>query len=201
LSLVFIGGDTIQATSFGPATTASLADSTPGANSDLTTTLALSAPDSNFGTLMTFTPPEFFVAADADVPDGASALFLKSQATLGLINGPCAPAGLAPEFNMMDATADINGPTVGFNDTDDPGSLGEIFEDDNGDTIPNGAPVSSFEGSWGRAPPSSPFHFPVSGAWLCGAGPPLPLLQLERLVQRPCRLHLYQYAFPPPAPI
>jgi len=78
------------------------------------------------------------VAPGADITDGAGAVFLSSEATLGLINGPCAPSGLRPDFQMMDATINTSGATVTFEDDNDPGTTGEIFEDDDGDTVPNG---------------------------------------------------------------
>ena len=41
------------------------------------TDFAIPAGDANYEALVTFTPPEFWVAADADVPDGAvDALFI-----------------------------------------------------------------------------------------------------------------------------
>ena len=141
LSLVLIGSGEVRATSFNPIASATLSDPAPGANSDIVTTFGVAVPESNFGFLTTFTPKDFFVAPDADVPDGSSGVFLKSQATLGLINGPCQPGGLEPKFDMMDSTTNISGPTVGFNDIDGESpenSLGEIFEDDDGDTLLNG---------------------------------------------------------------
>ena len=139
LFLVSIGSDTAYATSFNPTATAALADSTTGANSNIVTTFDVPAPNSNFGAIINFIPPQFFVAADADVDNGASGAVLTAQATLGLLNGPCAPSGIAPTFDMMDATTDTSGPTVSFNDDPaDPGTTGEIFEDGDGNGFPDG---------------------------------------------------------------
>ncbi len=145
LSLVLIGGDTAYA-SFSPTATASLSDTSPGANANIITSFNLPAPDVNFSTVITYTPADFFVATDADIPNGHGVAYLVAGVTLGLINGPCSPGGLRAEFQMMDATADILGPTVIIrDDPGDPGTTGEIFEGENTDNwamaseLPKGA--------------------------------------------------------------
>jgi hypothetical protein len=138
-SLTLISSDRAAAAgSFNPTGTLTLSNGSPGANANLIGHFEVLAPDYNFGAVINFTPEEFMVAPGADINDGDGAVFLSSEATLGLINGPCAPSGLRPEFQMMDATVDTGGATVTFEDDNDPGTTGEIFEDDNADTIPNG---------------------------------------------------------------
>ncbi|NIQ83890.1 MAG: hypothetical protein GTN83_03405, partial [Acidobacteria bacterium] len=43
----------------------------------------------NFGDVVTFTPEDWGVATDADVPDGAKVGTLSSDAVFGLFNNPC----------------------------------------------------------------------------------------------------------------
>ena len=124
LSLVLIGTDSAYA-SFSPEAEATLSSTATSANANIVTTFNLPAPNVNFGGITTFTPADFLVAADADLTDGAGVTFLSAGVTLGLINGPCSPGGVTAEFNMMDATTNISGPTVVFAD------------DGDGDTIPD----------------------------------------------------------------
>jgi hypothetical protein len=67
------------------------------------TTGLIPAPDANFAINVTFTPPGFTVASDAEVPNGAIVGELTANATLGLINGPC-NAALPVTFEMIEAT-------------------------------------------------------------------------------------------------
>ncbi|MDP2675773.1 MAG: thrombospondin type 3 repeat-containing protein [Dehalococcoidia bacterium] len=122
--MVLIGTDSAYA-SFSPEANATLSSTDKDANANIVTTFNLPAPNVNFGGIITFTPPDFLVATDADLPDGAGVTFLSAGVTLGLINGPCSPGGVTAEFNMMDATTNISGPTVVFKD------------DGDGDTIPD----------------------------------------------------------------
>src|SRR3972149_6582709 len=98
LALPLVGRDSGYATSFNPTAAASLADPAPNANSNIVTTFGIKAPDSNFGLVVNFIPAAFFVAADADVPNGSIGAHLSSAAVLGLINGPCQPGVLNPPF-------------------------------------------------------------------------------------------------------
>jgi hypothetical protein len=91
--------------SFDPTVSCGVADDTLGANADVTTGFDLSAPDVNFESMVTFTPPEFEVAADADVPDGALVADVDSGTTLGLLNNVCITA-LPAGFTMLEATTD-----------------------------------------------------------------------------------------------
>ena len=64
---------------------------------------------SNFGGLITFTPPEWGVASDAGVPDGTLVGTLVSDAVLGLFNNPCRTE-LFVTFDLFDATTDRSNP-------------------------------------------------------------------------------------------
>ncbi|HEU4759002.1 MAG TPA: calcium-binding protein [Dehalococcoidia bacterium] len=142
-------GDGLAVTAFDPQATVSLSDTTPGANANMLARVCLDfdsacgliqspADEANFLSVVSFTPAPFFVAHDADIPDGAGVAMVSSQATLGLFNGPCVPSGLKPSFKMLDATTNTAGPTVSFEDGPDANTTGEIFEDDDGDGLPNG---------------------------------------------------------------
>ncbi|MEX0800934.1 MAG: hypothetical protein WD379_06955 [Dehalococcoidia bacterium] len=88
---------------FCPQVAVSLADPAPGAQSDITVSLELLAPQYNFRLIVTFLPPDWEVASDSDIPDGAVTGELTSMSTLGLIGGACntpVPTG----FTFMDAT-------------------------------------------------------------------------------------------------
>ena len=99
-------------------------DATADANADIkgafcigydeTCTSKTGSPDINFGGTVNFTPPEWGVAKDADVPDGALVAQLSAKATLGLINAACATS-LSVSFDMLDGTTSA-ATTVPFND-------------------------------------------------------------------------------------
>jgi len=117
----------VSAIPFEPTLTASVSDPAPGANADVTTEFGIPAPDANFTVNVTFTPPDFAVASDAEVPDGAIVGELAASATLGLINGPCNSV-LPVTFEMMEATTDPS-LTVAYLDQ---------FQDGNGNGLPDG---------------------------------------------------------------
>lgn len=79
----FAGHDTADASSFNPSYSLSFANDTPGASSDITTTIFIDAPDANIGPVIGFTPPDWGVARDAEVPDGALVGVLDTIAILG----------------------------------------------------------------------------------------------------------------------
>jgi hypothetical protein len=112
---------------FNPSFAASLSSNGTGDYADVSTEFAIPAPDYNFDAVVTFTPPEFTVATDADVPNGAIVGKLEALATLGLINQPCTSA-LPMTFDLMDATTDPSA-TVTFDDQ---------FQDADGNTLPDG---------------------------------------------------------------
>ncbi|MCH7999257.1 MAG: hypothetical protein IIA91_07240, partial [Chloroflexi bacterium] len=109
---------------FNPLTSSSLSDATAGANSDIMTTFDLLAPDCYYDTLVSFIPPKFGVAADADVADGAIVAELRAKVTLGLIGNACNNS-LNVKFVMMDATTDTSN------------VMADAFKDINSDNIPD----------------------------------------------------------------
>ncbi|HUF54314.1 MAG TPA: thrombospondin type 3 repeat-containing protein [Dehalococcoidia bacterium] len=105
----------------------------PGAVSSITTTFGVGASDSNFGAVVGFTPPEWTVPPDAEIPDGTVVARLQSQATLGLLNNSCATS-LPVAFDLMDATTNQSD-TVLFSEPNFPPS----FEKEQFQTV-NGLP-------------------------------------------------------------
>jgi hypothetical protein len=150
--LSLVGSDSAYASiNFEPQAITTVDDPAPGANSDLDTIFCIdfqpgctlpepleALDSSNFSTIITFTPPEFAVAAAEDMPLGALLGWLTNQATLGILNGPCSPQGLTPQFNMVNSTTNVGGPLVSILDDGDFGFQGEIYEDDDFDGLPNG---------------------------------------------------------------
>jgi len=111
--LVVAQRDVVQAL-YSPTLVASVSDATAGANADVTTKFNIPAGSLNFAAVVTFTPPEFTLYKDADVPDGTHVMDLSAGATLGLLNGPCNSA-LPVSFKMYDATTDTAN-TVDYSD-------------------------------------------------------------------------------------
>ncbi len=123
----------------------SLSDTTPGANSDITTLLQLPAPTSfPWGGTVAFTPNGFGVATDGDdlgpgvvpVPDGAVVGSLTSVVQLA-VNALGANACFFPvtvPFAMVDATVDQTTSTIGGSPADTiwPGNA-----DGTGDGLPD----------------------------------------------------------------
>ena len=108
----------IQATTFEPTLDASVSDSTPGANADVVYDFQIHEPDANFADVTAFLPPEFEVATDADVPDGAIVGLLRADATLGLINASCS-VHVPVEMTLYEATTDLDDIWYGFNGYED----------------------------------------------------------------------------------
>lgn len=121
--------------SFSPTLDITLADTTPGAQSDYELAFGLPEGDVNFGGVVGFIPNEWGIVDGRDIPVGAIVGNLRADATLGLINSPCNQI-LEVEFEMMNASLDVND-TVSFDDLDD--SLTDDFAEDNdGNTIIDG---------------------------------------------------------------
>ncbi len=116
---------------FDPCGLLAVSDSSPGANSDIVSTFGVGIgsdcqaiptdpsdpPDLQYGATVNFTPPQWGIYRDADMPDGAHVATLSSIAMLGLIGGACSNR-LFPEFEMLDATTDMS-KQVGFNDPEE----------------------------------------------------------------------------------
>ena len=109
LALVLLAENpsTTDATTFAPTLDATISDSSPGANADLTYDFQIQAPDANFGIIVAFVPPEFGIATDADVPDGAIVGELRAEATLGLLNSGCWTA-VPVEMTLFEATTNMS---------------------------------------------------------------------------------------------
>ena len=118
--------------------------SAPGAITAITGTFVIPAPDLQFGGTINFTPPEWVVARDADVPDGAVVAELSANPTLGLVNDGCAnrlPVG----FDMMDSVTSMS-TQIPFEDPEitagDPGgdTAGDLDDqfDEGADGLPLG---------------------------------------------------------------
>jgi len=112
---------------FSPTQKITVADPTAGTDSDYTAQYDIPKGDALFAYQATFTPPEFGVDKDADVPNGAMVGRLTSTSTLGLINQPCTTS-LVTLFDLMDASTNTSD-TVAFADT---------FADADGNTLPDG---------------------------------------------------------------
>lgn len=93
----------VEATSFAPETSVSLANPAVGANSSIVTTFTLGVPDGMFETMVTFIPSEFGVAPGSSVPDGAVVGTLPGTMTLGLIGSAC-NQWLEPEWELLDGS-------------------------------------------------------------------------------------------------
>jgi len=127
LVLVFVSNDGTGAQQiagppckcFVPATTLTLSNTAPGANPDATASLTIGlGPDGqhrtaddtgdyNFDHIVSLTPPESFIPADGDIPDGAITGNVSTNVTVGVVNSACnteIPIG----FTYMEATTDIN---------------------------------------------------------------------------------------------
>jgi hypothetical protein len=92
---------------YEPEEDVEISDDTAGANADVTSLFHIPAPDVNFDAVVTYIPPEWGIAEDADVPDGTQVGALDAEATLGIAvgAGTCNTA-LAPSFVLYDATTE-----------------------------------------------------------------------------------------------
>ncbi len=93
--------------------------------------------DSNFGALVSFTPPEWNVPRGDTIPVGALAGRLESEATLGLLNNPCNNS-VSVAFTLLNGSINT-GDTIrprpeGLNDVMEP-----LAVDSNGNGVPDGA--------------------------------------------------------------
>ena len=127
-----------------------VADTSAGANSDVTIDVMFDEPDALFSGLIMFLPPEWGIGACPanDVASATAACAGNSIAVgeivgedaidsmLGLLNNPCLTS-VPLMFEMMNATLDMS-VTVVFHDTDEDG-VGEMFEDADENSIPDGA--------------------------------------------------------------
>ncbi|MDP2675774.1 MAG: thrombospondin type 3 repeat-containing protein [Dehalococcoidia bacterium] len=117
--LVLSGADSSRA-DFNPTYTISVANPQAGAHSPWTSAFDVPKGNVNFAGVVFFINSEWDITPGEDIPIGAIVGQLTAQATLGLINAPCAnplPVG----FTMLNASIDPND-TVDYLDTDDNGT-------------------------------------------------------------------------------
>lgn len=82
-------------------------DTSPGGAGDTTAVFNIPRGDSNFGTLLSFYPPDFWFADDTQVPDGAKVGSLFATVKLSLAGGPCATP-LSVTIPEVDSSVDIS---------------------------------------------------------------------------------------------
>ncbi len=150
VTLLIISSDTAEADFFEPCSTLQVVNPAPGATSDLTGSfgIGIGADCVNrtgdddpkmflIGPTINFTPPEWGVAADADIPDGVKVGELNAEATLGLLNNPCKDK-VFPGFEMLDGTTDSNN-SISPLPPGTPDRLAPLSSDANGNGIIDGA--------------------------------------------------------------
>lgn len=122
VALLVTSSDTAEADFFEPCSTVHVVNPAPDVTSDLTGSFGIgigadcvsrTGDDDNvmynIGATINFTPPEWGVAADLDIPDGVKVAELDAEATLGLLNNPCKDK-VFPSFEMLDGTTDSGNP-------------------------------------------------------------------------------------------
>src|SRR3990170_4386977 len=164
-TLVITGTDTAEADYFAPCAKLDVADKTPGASSDIVSSFGVGiGPDcvartadddpamSNFGAVISFAPPQWGVAADADLPDGTKFGELDANATLGLLNNTCRDK-VYPEFELMDGTTNSGNPIIPA-PPGTPDRLKPLSQDANSNGVIDGAEF--FPSFLGPISPSNP---------------------------------------------
>ena len=150
LTALVAGRDSASAHYFSPCYQASLSDSAAGGAADITTVFGVGIGADcvsgggdddivqyNFGAVIGFTPPEWDVAADADVPDGTKVGTLDARATLGLLNNPCNTT-LNVSFDLLEATTDTSN-TIDPLPAGTPDRLKPLSQDSDGNGVPDAA--------------------------------------------------------------
>ena len=151
LALLFLPGSRARSSStFEPCAISSLASTAASAPSDITMTFGVQLDPQacapfNVATerpgqydvqkMVYFTPPQWHVAADSDIPDGTQVGTLRSRLTVGLLNNPCSII-LNANFNLYEATIDRSN-TVDANAPGSPDRLSPMAGPPNG--VPNAA--------------------------------------------------------------
>ncbi|MEK7247317.1 MAG: hypothetical protein AAB092_02480 [Chloroflexota bacterium] len=118
---MFMGRDvSAQVNYFQPCNTLALSSDAPNAASGIIGTFGIGLdpascakfvtskdrpPNWNSGGLIAFTPPEWKVAKDADIPDGTVVGEFKSKAVIGILNNACETV-IEPVFTLYDGTID-----------------------------------------------------------------------------------------------
>lgn len=128
LSLIAGARDDVSATTFAPDYLVTISNSAPSANSNFEVSIEVDSPHSLPSTHISFIPPEWGVADDASVPNGARVGGVGLSLTESMNNGPCS-SQLSVGIDLFDATTDTtnvldNTPTIpdplwpGFADSD-----------------------------------------------------------------------------------
>ncbi len=118
---LFIGRDNSSAANFfNPCASVQVAATTANTASDITGTFGIGLDPAtcgryssaaerpgeyNSGGLIYFTPPDWGVAKDADIPDGTTVGTFKSEAVLGLLDNACNTI-VNVNFTLLDGTID-----------------------------------------------------------------------------------------------
>jgi hypothetical protein len=118
--------DTARAATYNPTLTATLSDSTAGANADVTTEFKIPAGDAMFDLNVAFMPGQFTLGAS--IPIGAYVADLGALTTLGLLNQPC-QTPMQADLKMLNGSVNT-AVTVVFEDT---------YSDIDGNGVPEGA--------------------------------------------------------------
>lgn len=139
-----------QSPFFQPCFRTELGDDTPGAASDITTTIGIGVGDDCeyqagvdnknmyiFDELVHFTPPEWEVARGADVPDGTQVGQIEMMATLGLLNNPCQNQ-LTVDMTLYDAST-TSSPAIALPPAGTTNRMKPLADDANANGVPDGA--------------------------------------------------------------
>lgn len=128
LALVTLLGtvDTVRAGTFNPESETTVDNPVAGAHSGFKIRFNVPEGDVQFGTAISFIPPEWEITPGEEIPLGTVVGRVDAVATLGIINSQC-DSRLAVQFIMLKASTDITD-TVDFEDADKNGT-GDVFED------------------------------------------------------------------------
>ena len=131
LTLIAVGGrDAATATTLAPTQGVTLSDSATSANAQVTVSHSLAAPDSWPKVAASFIPPDFTVAADGSVPNGALVSTVQTASSYTNNNGPCSSSTFV-SYSTQDASTDtsitvalpINGATGSSSDAFHPSHM------------------------------------------------------------------------------
>lgn len=116
--VMLVGGyDTARAGTFNPTFEIEVVDNTPETPSDFKVTFGVPVGDVNFGGFVAFIPNDWGIVDGEAIDDGTEVGLVTADATLGLVNNPCAQ-NVPVEFKMYDASLDESD-TVSFEDLDE----------------------------------------------------------------------------------
>jgi hypothetical protein len=147
---LFMTRDAGAQTFFVPCSISQLTSSAANAPSDIKTTFGIGLNDAcepftsaavnqwNSAGLIYFTPAEWHVAKDADIPDGTKVGSFSSKAVLGLLNNTCHTV-LPVNFDLFDGTINRNGPKVDEKPEGQPDRLAPMRDNVPQDGIPDAA--------------------------------------------------------------